>query len=174
MPSCDYYKELISAELDGELKQDDRDELNQHLISCNDCRQFAKKINYFHKIIENDKLISLPDARRQMILHETTGSVSNWAWIRHVIIASYKLHRSLVGISLAALLIIIVGVTARFTIFRSHITESQLNDSYLSKPVLKLVLSENDIVANSAIKIVVLTEQDIIETKTVILSDNNM
>ncbi|MBQ2896303.1 MAG: zf-HC2 domain-containing protein [Oscillospiraceae bacterium] len=38
---CEYYLELISAQLDGELTEEERAALTEHLSSCENCRRIA-------------------------------------------------------------------------------------------------------------------------------------
>lgn len=40
MPDCTYYNTLISASLDGELTSQEQAELQQHLESCRECRDY--------------------------------------------------------------------------------------------------------------------------------------
>ena len=44
MNECDHFEELISAEIDGELRPGERSQLRQHLASCASCRAFASAI----------------------------------------------------------------------------------------------------------------------------------
>lgn len=44
MGDCEPYEEMISAEIDGELRPEERRRLDRHLDSCPSCRSFARSI----------------------------------------------------------------------------------------------------------------------------------
>lgn len=43
--TCERYREIMSAELDGEATTTEHDDLHEHQKQCNDCRQHSKNIS---------------------------------------------------------------------------------------------------------------------------------
>ena len=172
--SCDNYREMISAELDGELGNDDRAKLGLHLVQCAECRKFAEQISLFHEIIDSEKALRLPKARRRLILRETIGSNSIWDRILYIIGISGKLTPRAALVASLAIAVVTLGIYLTFTSQSHEQADMRAIQLENKNTVLKLVLSDNDIVATSTKIGLVLSERDIIKTKTVVLSTNGI
>ena len=48
MATCEYFLELLSAGLDGELTADEERELAEHLATCRECRTLAPRVAAAH------------------------------------------------------------------------------------------------------------------------------
>lgn len=61
MNTCDRYKEKLSALLDGELKDTERDEVLAHLETCADCQAYFAELNEIHNAFGDMEPIDVPE-----------------------------------------------------------------------------------------------------------------
>lgn len=60
--NCDYYMELISASIDGELDAEEERSLNEHLDNCEKCRKIKKEYEYISSLTaENAAMADAPE-----------------------------------------------------------------------------------------------------------------
>lgn len=60
--NCDYYMELISAAIDGELTADEERVLNEHLESCEKCRKIKEEYEFISSVTaENAVMVEPPE-----------------------------------------------------------------------------------------------------------------
>lgn len=52
MSSCEEYRELVSALLDGELSGAQQDEILEHLAACPDCRQYREDLTAIRRLLD--------------------------------------------------------------------------------------------------------------------------
>lgn len=60
MPNCDYYMDLISAELDDALTEAEKADLYAHLSQCENCRRYRDALLSVEDALEND--LAVPPA----------------------------------------------------------------------------------------------------------------
>ena len=60
MPNCDYYMDLISAELDDALTGEEKADLYAHLSQCENCRRYRDALLSVEDALEND--LAVPPA----------------------------------------------------------------------------------------------------------------
>jgi len=171
---CDYFKELISADLDGELGSEESDKLKAHIAGCAKCSQFAQEVRSLHDITTSSPPLVLPKSRRKSILRETVGSVTLWSRLVRSIMKLDKLPRRFAWVGSVAVIVVVLGIALKFVSYGPQREDMQTEQFDREGTVLKLVLSENDIVATSSKLRVVLTEDDITETRTIVLSGNGI
>lgn len=61
MVSCEYFLELLSAGLDGELTAEEERELSGHLASCPECRELAARLTAVHAAFPQLEEIPAPE-----------------------------------------------------------------------------------------------------------------
>lgn len=60
--NCDYYMELLSAAIDGELTAEEERALNEHLEKCEKCRKIKEEYEFISSVTaENSPLVEAPD-----------------------------------------------------------------------------------------------------------------
>ena len=69
--NCDKYKELISAQLDGEISAEEEKELNEHMAKCSDCSDFAASLKDIIELSAKRNNVSMPIDLEQSILGKT-------------------------------------------------------------------------------------------------------
>lgn len=98
--TCEEYRELISADYDGELNESDRAALNAHLAECEECRAYAEALRSLSELLTGD----LPSPGEDF-----TAAVMDK--VRAEAAGKKKLRRlPLKYISLAASFVLLVGV----------------------------------------------------------------
>jgi predicted anti-sigma-YlaC factor YlaD len=58
---CSHFRELVSADLDGELAEGERRSLARHLEGCADCRPYAAKASELHRSLRVHAAPPVPD-----------------------------------------------------------------------------------------------------------------
>ena len=70
MASCEYYIELLSAGLDGELSQEQEQELARHLLECPYCREIGPQLAAAHAAFANLEEIPAPQGFAEGVMKE--------------------------------------------------------------------------------------------------------
>ena len=72
MSSCEEYRELVSALLDGELSGAQQDEILEHLAACPDCRQYREDLTAIRRLLDWEEaqppedMMDLPGMKDEM------------------------------------------------------------------------------------------------------------
>jgi predicted anti-sigma-YlaC factor YlaD len=172
--SCEYYQELLSAALDGELQRVERSELDAHLEVCAACRQFGEAIDAIHDLAAAAVPHRLPAAGQRRILHRTVGRTSFLSWLRHSIPGARQRPRTLAWAGSLVVLVFVVGIAVIQLWRNPENIESPPARTGQNAPVLEVTISDNDIVATSSTVKISLTHEDIVGSTTLILSGGEM
>ena len=70
MASCDYYIELLSAGLDGQLSQEQEQELARHLLECPYCRELGPRLAAAHAAFADLEEIPAPQGFAEGVMKE--------------------------------------------------------------------------------------------------------
>lgn len=70
MASCDYYIELLSAGLDGQLSQEQEQELGRHLLECPYCREIGPQLAAAHAAFADLEEIPAPQGFAEGVMTE--------------------------------------------------------------------------------------------------------
>jgi len=83
---CEYYLELISCELDGEITESERAALTAHLADCDACRRYAAALRAIHEGLAGEAevpagfaesvMAKLPAKKKNMIPLRRWGSLA--------------------------------------------------------------------------------------------------
>ncbi|MGI5963368.1 MAG: zf-HC2 domain-containing protein [Lawsonibacter sp.] len=110
MGSCEEYEQLLSAQLDGELSQEDEVRLKEHLTECPACRELEMELQQIHAAFPELEELSPPDGFAQEVMakiraQEPTASRQEEN-SRGTVIPFFRrpAMRSLVGLAACALL----------------------------------------------------------------------
>ncbi len=60
--TCEKFRNLISLYLDHLLAEDELQEFEQHLETCEECRTYYEEINYANELFGSDKEEEVPEA----------------------------------------------------------------------------------------------------------------
>ncbi len=148
--SCDQYKEIISAMLDGEAEDNEKKQIDEHIRDCNECRSYLFEAAVVNRVLMADDLISLPSDIENNIKSLTIKKTSNSLF--GLFSGHYRIPRGLVWIG-GFLLILSSFTSLSLTVERGGPTESvtiQPVDNILT--VQKIVIDESDIISNNSIR----------------------
>lgn len=70
MASCEYYIELLSVELDGQLSREQEQELAQHLLECPGCREIGSRMEAIHGAFAELEEIPAPEGFAEGVMKE--------------------------------------------------------------------------------------------------------
>ena len=68
MCTCERALELISLGLDGEWKEEERQELEEHLAHCGDCRALARELEEAHALLSELEEEEVPEGFRAAVM----------------------------------------------------------------------------------------------------------
>lgn len=170
--SCKHYEELISAALDCELRPEEQTELDAHLQTCSDCRQFAEDVDSLHGLASCATPLRLPASRQQEIMRKTVGPKSLWSRLWQKIHGPRPVPRTLAWAGSMTILILIGSVAITLFWPETETVETFSDRFRQGRPVLNVTVSESDIVATSSILKVSLTEHDIVRSTTLVFSED--
>ncbi len=98
---CEYYRELISARLDGEIESGELDTLQDHLKQCPGCSAFARQVKQLQELAADSPPVSMPTEVEGAILSRTDRQQSLW---RRLFRGHYSIPRPLAWAAALALL----------------------------------------------------------------------
>jgi len=114
------YKKLILLSLYDELAKSEREQLERHLQSCEECRAEVTSLKGLHRVLEHHVPAEIPerlfeDARRQLREALRTGERPGFSWMEKIREFIWPKGKLVFGGSLAAAL----GVLLGFFLFHS-------------------------------------------------------
>src|SRR6188474_222997 len=71
--NCAFARELVSADLDGELAGDERRLLDQHLGRCAECQDYAEQAGAFHRSFRVHVAPPVPDLTAAVLARSVTA-----------------------------------------------------------------------------------------------------
>lgn len=78
---CDDCLDCVSADLDGELDERERDEMDAHLAGCESCRTTAAAMRHQHRLLRLHPAEPVPDLTRSILDAVPVPSTRRWAWV---------------------------------------------------------------------------------------------
>jgi len=148
--SCEKYREMISAGLDGELSQNDELSLREHLASCSDCRRLADELASMSEMNKTMPAAVMPEEIENRIKRYTVEAPGRGKSWRNVLFGYYRVPRGLVWAGMAAVLFF-VGDTLVDTGPPPPAAIVQMETVAPSGQVRKIVFSENDIKSSTVL-----------------------
>jgi predicted anti-sigma-YlaC factor YlaD len=170
--TCDYFKELISAQIDGELSPDESQALKQHLLECTACAKFSAGLSELSYQIIRQPAANMPDALAQKILLVTVGNERQQGIGQKILTyfgASYRIPRVAVW-GAAAVLMLLLGKIAFIPAQTNDAESLSPKKSTTTTETQKIVLTENDVVAVDGLRIqrIDLSDADITTTRELV------
>jgi anti-sigma factor RsiW len=143
--NCSDFQELISARLDKELTPEEEKVLAQHLETCANCATLAKKLEELQLICSNWKNAQIPVELEKQILNRTVRTPQEKRPASGLLGGYYKVPKSLAWASILLFLILMVNSFLNPLGKISHPPETGKSVKELSG-VQRVVLTENDVV----------------------------
>lgn len=142
--NCKYYKELISARLDGELSKEEEAILSQHLIECEQCSKVQEEFREQSEIQSTQITASIPSSVENAILRKTIES-SRWPKsVSGYFRGHYKVPRAVAwGAAMAIIILLFAAIIQPF----ETVPALKMEQTAANGPtrVQKVILTENDI-----------------------------
>ncbi len=153
--NCEYFKELISARLDGELTIEEETVLSGHLSDCDECSRLREEFREQRELHRARKPSIIPADIEKKMLDKTIRSSGRTGKAIGFISGNYTIPKPLAwGV---AVTVIILLFTALFRPFEV-VSVLKMEQMTVTEPV--------------RIQRVVITENDIKETRTFTQSEN--
>ncbi len=134
--NCFDFQQLISAALDKELTFQEEQLLAEHLKSCPDCAEFAKKLEELKAATSAWKNIPIPIELEKQILKSTVRTAGVEKPVFSFLKGYYRVPR---GLAWASVLLFLTLLVNSFLSPVKTLTKSE-------SKVQKIVLSESDVV----------------------------
>jgi anti-sigma factor RsiW len=147
---CEKYKEMISAQMDGELPPDEEAILDHHLKECGDCSDFQEKLAELQSLSVRRNIEPFPSELEAVILEKARKSHNRPGLIRQMVFGHYKIPK---GLAWAAMILIIALAAALF--------------SHPSRFVQAENGSGRNYAQSAATQKVIITEENVVKTQTV-------
>ena len=144
---CDYFRELLSANRDGELTEQENRVLTAHLQTCLPCRAFADELAALGDALALWRPEPLPSTVKDQILARTMGHAVNsrTGFLR----GYYRIPRSLAWAAILAVVLLLVNTFAgQFSARRPDAPSKPPDGSVM---VQKVVLTQKDLVSSYTI-----------------------
>lgn len=145
MTDCDKYRELLSANLDGELTGDEEGSLERHLAGCKSCSKLLAEMLEQRKLFSRRAEAKIPVEIEKAILDRTSGRTPRRNPIMRLFSGSYLIPRP-VAWAVAALIVTLIALD----LFRPATKgpggpAGSFVQSYPGK-IHKIVITDDDIV----------------------------
>lgn len=147
---CEKYKEMISVRLDGELSSYDKASLENHLKTCDDCRNFQEKMAELNSLAMKWQPALFPPDLEQLILSKARKSTGRPGIIRRLVFEHYHIPK---GLAWAAM-ILIVALTATLFSRQSIFTQGA---NHTARNYAQAALAQK----------VIITEENVVKTQTI-------
>ena len=154
---CEYFREMLSAHLDGELSREEEEALDEHLEGCESCRVFAAAIGGLKEKAAADRVETIPSGLEEKILSQTIKGSPKKESALGFIRGYYRVPRGLAWAT--AVLVLILAVNS----FRGVPDKSEM-------VAPSVEMSEQAFV----IQRVTMTQDDVIMSKTVTAENENL
>lgn len=148
--NCEYFKELISARLDGELTPEENTALSEHLGHCEKCGQFMTELEELKTVTAGVEQETMPSELERVILKTTARKPQESKSIFGIFRSCYRIPRGLVWAGVLAL-ILLTANTIRVPFKTS--AEAEVASESVEKAVLiqRITLSEEDVVMTNVV-----------------------
>ena len=103
--NCEYFRELISARLDGELSHEEEQRLTEHLAGCPSCREIAERLAELKDTIGMEKPEAMPIKLEKAILDNTVRKPIRKSSLKKFAGGYYRIPK---GLAWAALVLFIL------------------------------------------------------------------
>jgi len=148
--NCEYYQELISARLDGELSREEEQALAEHLEGCESCREFSAALGGVKKAAAEDSMQAMPVELENEILRQTVNAEQKKGSILGFIKGYYRIPRGLAWATAALLLILAVN-SFRGSIDGGPIAEPKVEIINQAFVIQRVTLSQDDVIMSKTV-----------------------
>ncbi|MEW5923606.1 MAG: zf-HC2 domain-containing protein [Candidatus Zixiibacteriota bacterium] len=155
--NCEYFRELMSARLDGELSTDEERQLAEHLAGCPSCRETADQLTELKDSLGSDTPEKMPIGLEKAIFEKTVQKPARKSSLREFIGGYYRVPR---GLAWAVLVLFILLAVNSFRGISTPVVEE------------KVVIESSEQVA--AIQKVTLSQDDKVMSKTLTTNKGNI
>lgn len=172
--SCERYREFVSAASDGELTPDERTELDAHLDVCAGCRAFAADLESLHEIVQSAEPLRLSQVRQREIMRRTVEAGSSGATSQRLFSNLRRPSRVLAWAASLAFLVVIGNEVLKSRRGDTETAGDLAGRSLPEQTVVRIALSEDDIVGESSTLKIRLSDQDVVKSTTMVLSEGGV
>jgi len=107
MTQCDKVEEKLSGYLDGELTQQQSQQIRVHIESCEDCQQLQTELLSLKKDIQQIPKIRDEDAELKKIVGDlASNQIQQWAWtlviLGSVMMMGYSIYEFIIDNSMSS------------------------------------------------------------------------
>ena len=78
--NCETLEELISAYVDGEVTEEERQTVEQHVASCASCRAALQDFSTAQTLLRTLPVLDAPQGFRQRVTERVEQKSRSWAW----------------------------------------------------------------------------------------------
>ncbi len=145
--SCDKYREMISARLDGELQKDENMILDRHLQSCPGCSRFAEELGAINQLSISVETIKMPTNIEQNLLNKTVRSSGRRKSLFSYLSGYYRIPRGFAWAGMLLIFLSAANLVIRYTEFSSRKPRVQMEFINAQPAVQKIIISDDDMVS---------------------------
>lgn len=141
--NCEYFRELISGRLDGELSPDEERQLDEHLNECPSCRELAGYMGDLKEVVGNDKPETLPPGVEKQILEKTMQAPKRRSLLREFIGGYYRVPK---GLAWATFVLFLLLAANSFRVKAPSVDEEKavIETAERVAVIQKVTLSQDD------------------------------
>lgn len=77
---CKYFKELLSAYIDNYIKQNEKLELEEHLLKCNNCKEYLNKLKNYKDNLKNFEELDAPIGFEKKVMRKIEEKEKAFIW----------------------------------------------------------------------------------------------
>ena len=143
--NCAYFREMLSARIDGELSRDEEAALDEHLEGCDSCRKFAAAMAGMKEAAAGDKQEAMPAGLEEKILSQTIKASPKKESVLGFIKGYYRVPRGLAWAALVLLFILTVNSFRGVTDKDAGLTPS-VEVSEHAFVIQRVTLTQDDII----------------------------
>lgn len=104
---CNYFKELLSAYIDNYIKQNEKLELEEHLLKCNNCKEYLNKLKNYKDNLKNFEELEAPIGFEKKVMRKIEEKEKAFVWFFG---KRFILEFSAILIVLASLFVVYINI----------------------------------------------------------------
>jgi len=145
MTDCHKYREMISAIIDGELSENERKLLSDHLAGCEQCSRLLVELREQRNLFSNHTKATLPLAIENVILDKTSSRSPRRTPIGKFISSSYLIPKPVAWVA-GALIIALAVFDLLLPAFRESDSSGYGTTQFYPQKIQKVIITDKDIV----------------------------
>lgn len=149
--SCEKYRELFSANLDGELSSEEYGELEFHLGECSRCRNFTLDLSDMRARADSSEVESIPVELEDKILSRTVKASNPKSSLFDIFKGHYQIPRGLVWAGALALILLTANAIIEPFDSSQNTPDFTIEMDPDALVIQKVKLTEKDMVSTSSI-----------------------